>query len=117
MLTIQQRQYQLEHEHVFTATVKRTGQKFKFGFSDETTKDTQAVAYVHGFWGGHTSRTIETVETVEINTQDTIELDGFGFAKVGAIKARLLNPRELRFVSKDKASKITIITLNATGSK
>lgn len=117
MLTIQQRQYQLDHNHVFTATVKRTGKQFKFGFADDTTKDTQSTEIVHGLWGGHTSRTIETVETVDINAQDTVKMDEFGFGKVGTIKTIYLSPIELRFVPKDKASKITKITLSATGSK
>ena len=117
MLTIQQRQYQLEHQHVFTATVKRTGATFKFGFVNDNLKDTQATEYIHGFWGGHTSRTIETIEDVDINDQDTIKVDNFGWAKVGSTKMLLLNSRELRFVSKDRATKITQITLNATGSK
>ncbi|MCH5157477.1 MAG: hypothetical protein J1G02_06360 [Clostridiales bacterium] len=116
-LTIQQRQYQLDHSHVFTATVKRTKQKFKFGFVDDTTSDTQSTEHVHGFWSGRTSRTIETVETVDINAQDTIELDQFGFGKVSTTHSTFLNPLELQFVPKDMASKITKITLNATGSK
>lgn len=115
MLTIQQRQYQLDHGHVFTATVKRTGQQFKFGFTDDTTKNTQATEHIHGFWGGNTSRAIETVETVDIIDEDIIKLDEFGFGKVDTTKQAFLNPMELWFVSKEKASKITKITLNATG--
>ena len=116
-LTAEQRQYQLDHAHVFCGTVKRTGQKFKFGFVDDTTKDVQATEHIHGFWSGNVSRTIETVEKVDINSQDIIQLDNFGFGKVATTKSRLLNPLELQFVPKDKASKITKITLNATGSK
>lgn len=116
-MTIQQKKYQLDHSHVFTATVKRTGQQFKFGFVDDMTKDTQATEHIHGFWGGHTSRTIETVENVDINNQDIIQVDKFGFGKVATTKTRLLSPIELRFVPNEKASKITQITLNATGSK
>ena len=116
-LTIRQRQYQLDHSHVFTATVKRTGQQFKFGFVEDTTRDTQATEHIHGFWSGRTSRTIETVETVDINAQDTIQLDKFGFGKVATIQSTFLNPRELLFVTQEHASKVTKITLNATGSK
>ena len=117
MLTIQQRQYQLKHEHVFTATVQRNGATFKFGFAEDMVKDTKKAEYIHGFWGGHKSLTIETAETVDINDQDIIQVVDFGFAKVASTKTRLLNPLELRFVPKDNASKIMTITLNATGSK
>ncbi len=116
-LTIQQRQYQLEHAHVFTATIKRTGRQFKFGFVHDTTRNTQATEHIHGFWGGEIGITIETVEKVDINDQDVIQLDEFGFGKVATTSIRFLNPIELRFVPKENATKITRITLNATGSK
>lgn len=115
MLTVKQRQYQLDHHHMFFATVKRTQQRFKFGFCNDTTHDVQQAEYIHGFWSGKTGREIETVESVDINNQDVIELEGFGFGKVASSQSSLLDPVELRFVSKNRASKITKIVVSAIG--
>lgn len=115
MLTAQQRQYQLDHNHVFFATVKRTRQRFKFGFCNDTTKNVQQTEHIHGFWSGTTGREIETVETVDINSQDVIELDKFGFGKVISSQTVWLNPLELRFVPESRASKVTKIVVSAIG--
>lgn len=116
MKTATERTYELEHNLLFTATVERTHETFRYGFVDDKTATTQERENIHGFWGGSTRRIIETVDRPDIKSQDKINLGSFGFAKVVETYPVWLNPDELKFVPSSIVSRVTRITLTGAGS-
>ena len=114
-MTQQARLYQIDNSHFYTATVQRTGQVFKFGFPSEYTKKSTSTEMLHGLWGSHNERIIETVETVDLQAKDVLVLQDFGTAQVRQFDTRWLDSTQLRFISSAQADKITKIVIVGSG--
>lgn len=104
------RVYQLEHGHNMTATVTHDSQtqRFKYGLINATMGRT---TYVHGIDGNTKQAEIETVEFVNLQSGDKIELADGRKGNVDNTSQSILNDRQTLFVPYAKVEKITRITI------
>lgn len=118
-MTSEARKYQLDKQMFFTGKIIRGAVEipFKYCFVDDNLKDVQDGEHIHGFWSGSTSRVIETVDNVNVNTADVIDLgNGRSRVRVASFKTWFLNPKQLRFVTESAADRVTRITLAGAGN-
>lgn len=104
------RVYELEKGLILDGVIyhgdKRT--KFKYG---ELSHDKNKSALVHGFTGAENVVEIETARPVAVAIGDKVQLADGRKGKVTNTTEKLLEEKQLRFVSHTKADKSTRITI------
>lgn len=104
------RVYELEHGLVLNATLYHGGVETKFKYG-ELTQNKNKTTLIHGATGAQNVVEIETVRHIAVAVGDKVQLVDGRKGKVTNTDIKLLEIKQLRFVSYAKADKVTRITI------
>lgn len=104
------RVYELKHGLVLDATLYHgdVETKFKYG---ELTNNKNKTMVIHGVTGAQNVVEIETARRIVVEIGDKVQLVDGRKGKVVNTAVKLLEEKQLRFVSYAKADKITRVTI------
>lgn len=110
MLSETARLYELKHGLLLDGLLEHGKQKtaFKYGFETINKNET---TLIHGYMGAQNVTEIETVRPVTVAVGDKVTLVDGKSGKVTNTSVKLLDDTQLRFVSYERADKITRITI------
>lgn len=104
------RTYELEHGLVLSGTLYHGDEETRFRYG-ELTNNKNKTTVIHGYTGAQNVVEIETVRPVEVAIGDKVQLVDGRKGKVVNTAVKLLEDKQLRFVSYAKADKATRITI------
>lgn len=106
----QARRYELEHGLTLKGVLFHGDEKFEFKYGYENINKSKTTV-IHGYTGAQNVVEIVTVRPISLAIGDKIQLVDGKKGKTVSLSVALLDDVQLRFVSYERADKVTRITI------